>query len=91
LRDFIGAWIILDEVHITTIAVDPDVPRECGLAICLCGIYFDKAMLKKVVAGLLLRLMRTMKLPAGLYESFDFQKIGWQKSHHIMVTVKTPL
>lgn len=77
---FIGAWLILDEVQITNIAVDPN-SRCKGVA---------KALLKQLIETMKAKQMDVIYLEVrvsnqaaiALYESFGFMNAGRRKGFY---------
>lgn len=77
---FIGAWIILDEVQITNIAVDPAY-RNQGIGKKLLGELIDRMQeLPGAVIFLEVRVSNTAALK--LYESFNFEYVGYRKQFY---------
>jgi [ribosomal protein S18]-alanine N-acetyltransferase len=80
LAGFIGAWLILDEVHVTTIAVDP-VFRGMRIGDMLVWALFDRAMLKGC-RWATLEVNENNAAACRLYESFGFKTIGRRSSYY---------
>ena len=78
IAGMIVVWLILDEVHIATIAVDPNFRRQ-GIAQELLATALDAAIQKGMVQA-------TLEVRAGniaaqaLYHSFGFEIVG--RRHH---------
>ncbi len=80
LAGFIGAWIIMDEAHITTVAVHPDM-RGKRLGKCLIWCLMDQAVNRGCRWATL--EVATGNAPARkLYERFGFVKIGQRKRYY---------
>ena len=77
---FIGAWLVLDEVQITNIAVDPSL-RRMGIA---------KALIDQLIKAMKIRQMAVIYLEVHvsnfaaieLYESFGFTNSGRRKGFY---------
>jgi [ribosomal protein S18]-alanine N-acetyltransferase len=80
LAGFIGAWLILDEVHITTIAVDPGF-RGMRIGDMLVWALFDKAVAKGS-RWATLEVNEKNSAACRLYESFEFKTIGRRTSYY---------
>lgn len=77
---YVGAWFVLDEVHITTFAVDPDM-RGRGIGRRLLG-----QLLREAVDGgarwAVLEVRESSEAAIGLYESFGFRQVGVRKKYY---------
>lgn len=75
-----GMWIILDEAHITTIAVDPDYR----------GLHIGERLLMKLIDAGVARGARWMTLEVRrsnlaaqtLYKKYGFREIGTRKAYY---------
>jgi len=77
---YIGMWVILDEAHITNIAVHPAF-RRCGIGEALMRFSFDKA--RELGASRMTLEVRVSNLPAQtLYKKLGFQERGLRKGYY---------
>lgn len=77
---YIGFWRVIDEGHITNIAVLPEY-RRCDLASALLSEVIKKA--KKDRLCILTLEVRKSNAPAvSLYESFGFEALGERKNYY---------
>ncbi len=77
---YIGLWQIIDEAHITTLAVHPDYRRKQLAQVLL--IQAIKDCYKNMVKYITLEV-RESNLPAILlYEKFLFESIGMRKNYY---------
>ena len=77
---YIGFWLIIDEAHITTLAVHPDFRRNQLAQILL--IKMIDICYKNMVKYITLEV-RESNLPAILlYEKFLFESIGMRKNYY---------
>jgi ribosomal-protein-alanine N-acetyltransferase len=77
---YAGIWIILDEGHITNVAVHPDYRRK-GIAKAVVSEAMAKS--KEVGANLFtLEVRASNKDAISLYEQFDFKKVGVRKEYY---------
>ncbi len=80
VKAYIGFWQIIDEAHITTLAVHPDCRRNQLAQILLIKTIEDcyKNMVKYITLE-----VRESNLPAILlYEKFLFESIGMRKNYY---------
>ncbi len=80
ILSYIGFWRIIDEAHITTLAVHPDYRRNQLAKILLIKTIDDcyKNMVKYITLE-----VRESNLPAiSLYEKFLFESIGMRKNYY---------
>lgn len=77
---FIGAWLILDEVQITNIAVDPDYRRQGIANVLLRGMIKEMNAKQMAVIYLEVRLSNTAAI--RLYESLAFKTTGLRKGFY---------
>lgn len=75
-----GMWFILDEAHITNIAVHPDY-RGKGKGRQLVAALIDLAN-KEGIEQLTLEVRRSNYVAISLYESFNFETIGIRKGFY---------
>jgi ribosomal-protein-alanine N-acetyltransferase len=77
---FMGAWFIVDEAHIITVAVDPEY-RKLGLGNCLVWQMLNLALEKQCRWATL--EVSTINIAAlKLYEKFGFKKISERKDYY---------
>ena len=77
---YAGFWEILEEAHITSIAVHPDY-RRLGLATILLK-HIVKSCYKKMIKYITLEV-RASNIPAiSLYEKFGFKSVGRRKKYY---------
>lgn len=75
-----GAWLILDEMHITTLGTDPKF-RNKKLAECIINNLIQIAIDNKIRAITL--EVRESNIPAQkLYEKYAFQRMGLRKNYY---------
>lgn len=80
LVGYLCLWEIGHEIHITNLAVDPDLRRH-GIARALLGAVLEDARRRRV--GLAFLEVRPTNAEAlGLYESFGFRVIGRRKGYY---------
>lgn len=80
LLGYVGSWQILDEAHITTLAVNPDFQRKkIGEALLIHAIKdFYKNEIKYVTLE-----VRVSNMPAiKLYEKYGFKSLGTRKGYY---------
>jgi [ribosomal protein S18]-alanine N-acetyltransferase len=80
LAGFIGSWLILDETHVTTIAVSPDF-RGMRIGDLLVWGLFQKAI-EKGCRWATLEVNEKNEAACKLYESFGFKPIGKRSSYY---------
>jgi len=80
LIGYAGSWLVLDEAHITNIAVSPEYRgKKVGEAL-LMSIF--EACYKNMVKYLTLEV-RVSNTPAiGLYEKYSFKSLGTRKGYY---------
>lgn len=77
---YIGVWVILDEAHITNVAVHPNF-RRMGLGERLMRFAFDKAL--EFGATRVTLEVRVSNIPAqNLYKKLGFQERGIRKGYY---------
>ena len=77
---YAGTWQILDEVHITNIAVDPDLHRKHIGEALLTAIIED--CYKHMVKYITLEVRVSNIAAIGLYEKYGFKSFGTRKGYY---------
>lgn len=77
---YIGAWIILDEVQITNIAVEPG-HRNQGISKLLLAEFIHR-MKEEPCTVIFLEVRVSNTAALKLYETFNFQYIGYRKGFY---------
>jgi ribosomal-protein-alanine N-acetyltransferase len=77
---FAGTWIVLDEAHITNIAVHPD-HRKSGIASKLLMELINYCKAHDCVAYTL-EVRSGNKAARGLYEKYNFKEAGIRKNYY---------
>ena len=77
---YIGYWHIIDEAHITTLAVHPD-SRNMQLAHILLITMIDDCY-KKLIKYITLEVRESNISAISLYEKFGFTSIGQRKNYY---------
>jgi ribosomal-protein-alanine N-acetyltransferase len=77
---YAGAWVVLDEGHITNVAVDPDCRRR-GIAVMLLRELLEAAR-EKGAKRFTLEVKRTNEAAIALYERFGFRGVGCRKGYY---------
>ena len=77
---FMDYWIIKDEMHLITIAVDPSY-RRLGLATKFLNYLIEQAG-KKQVKKIFLDVRKSNEAAIALYDKFEFSKIGIRKKYY---------
>jgi ribosomal-protein-alanine N-acetyltransferase len=80
LVGYAGLWVVMDEGHITNVAVDPDYHRQ-GIAAMLLQQLL-KAAREKGAERFTLEVKRTNAAAIALYERFGFRKAGCRKGYY---------
>lgn len=80
LVGFMDYWIIKDEMHLITIAIDPSY-RRLGLGSKFVDYLVNQAE-KKQVKKIFLDVRKSNVAAIALYEKFDFLKIGIRKKYY---------
>ncbi|MCT4605077.1 MAG: ribosomal protein S18-alanine N-acetyltransferase [Marinisporobacter sp.] len=75
-----GFWKILDEGHITNIAIDPDI-RGKGYSHLIIEELLKIAQEEKIV-GMTLEVRASNKVAQGLYEKYGFQSRGIRPKYY---------
>ncbi|MDT8715564.1 ribosomal protein S18-alanine N-acetyltransferase [Clostridium sp. 19966] len=77
---FGGMWIIIDEAHITNIAVHPEF-RGCGIGSVILDALIDICLNEKVVA-MTLEVRASNERAKNLYGKFGFVEEGIRKAYY---------
>ena len=77
---YIGAWIVLGEAHITTLAVDHDY-RCHGVASCLIQALIDEGA-RRGVTSLTLEVRPSNKVARSFYKKWGFTVRGRRKRYY---------
>jgi len=77
---YAGTWQILEEVHITNIAVDPDLHRRHIGEALLTSVIND--CYKNMVKYITLEVRVSNKPAIGLYEKYGFKSFGTRKGYY---------
>lgn len=77
---FIGTWIVLDEAHITNIAMHPDY-RKQGIGSKLLKEFLDYCKNQGCVA-FTLEVRSSNKAAQALYEKYNFKQEGIRKGYY---------
>lgn len=77
---YVGSWIIIDECHITNIAVHPDYRRQ-GIAQRLLEILIDTVRLRGTMA-MTLEVRVSNKAAQLLYKKLGFEENGIRKAYY---------
>jgi len=77
---FMGAWTILDEAHITTIAIKPDFKRNhIGEALLM---NFMEDCYKNFVKYITLEVRVSNEPAINLYQKYSFKSLGTRKGYY---------
>jgi [ribosomal protein S18]-alanine N-acetyltransferase len=77
---YVGSWIILDECHITNIAVHPNYKRQ-GISYKLMRILMDTVKVRGV-ESVTLEVRKTNYTAQNLYKKLGFEDKGIRKSYY---------
>ena len=77
---YLGAWIIIDEAHITTLAVHPDYKRK-KIAQSLMNCLIEDCY-KNMIKYITLEVRESNTPAISLYEKFLFESIGMRKNYY---------
>jgi len=77
---YICVWEVADELHITTIAVRPDLRRR-GIARAMLGRVVDDAR-QRALRLVVLEVRPSNAEALGLYESFGFHVVGRRRGYY---------
>ncbi|MDR2610639.1 MAG: ribosomal protein S18-alanine N-acetyltransferase [Clostridiales Family XIII bacterium] len=80
LVGYAGLWVVLDEGHITNVAVDPDYRRQ-GIAAMLLLKLLEAAR-EKGAKRFTLEVKRSNAAAIALYERFGFRAAGSRKGYY---------
>jgi ribosomal-protein-alanine N-acetyltransferase len=80
LVGYIGAWIVLDEAHITTLAVDHAYRRQ-GVASCLIQALIDEGV-RRGISSLTLEVRPSNKVARSFYKKWGFSVRGRRKRYY---------
>lgn len=75
-----GAWEVVDEMHITTLATDPNHRRKYG-AESIITAFIDQA-LKNKIRGITLEVRVSNEAAQKLYGKYGFQSMGRRKRYY---------
>ena len=75
-----GMWIIIDEAHITNIAVHPEY-RSIGIGTTLL-VGLLEACKKEAVTGMTLEVRRSNLIAQSLYKKLGFAEEGFRKAYY---------
>lgn len=77
---YIGAWVVIDEGHITTLVVSPKYRRNHVADILLYNLVIE--LLNKGIKWLTLEVKVTNTPAINLYKKFRFNEIGIRKKYY---------
>ncbi len=77
---YLGAWIIIDEAHITTLAVDPAHKRK-KVAQSLMNCFIEDCY-KNMVKYITLEVRVSNEPAINLYKKFGFNSLGTRKGYY---------
>ena len=77
---YIGAWIVLDEAHITTLAVEHAYRRH-GVASCLIQALIDEGN-RRCISSLTLEVRPSNKVARSFYKKWGFSVRGRRKRYY---------
>lgn len=77
---YIGAWVIMDEVHITTMAVDPRL-RSGGRGRKLMAALLEDAV-EKGARWTVLEVRQSNEPAVRMYQAFGFRQVGVRKAYY---------
>jgi ribosomal-protein-alanine N-acetyltransferase len=80
LVGYAGVWVVLDEGHITNVAVDPDYRRQGIAAMLLTQLL--KAACEKGARRFTLEVKSTNEAAITLYERFGFRAAGRRRGYY---------
>ena len=80
LVGYIGAWLVLDEVHITTLAVDQEF-RQKGIASALIQLLIDEAV-NRGALSMTLEVRPSNKAARAFYKKWGFTIRGRRKRYY---------
>ena len=80
LLGYLGAWMIIDEAHITTLAISPEHKRK-GVAQTLMNCFIEDCY-KNMVKYITLEVRVSNEPAISLYKKFGFNSLGTRKSYY---------
>ena len=80
LMGYLGAWTIIDEAHITTLAVSPDFKRK-KVAQTLMSCFIEDCY-KNMVKYITLEVRVSNEPAISLYKKFGFNSLGVRKGYY---------
>lgn len=80
LLGYLGAWIIIDEAHVTTLAVSPEFKRK-KIAQNLMKCFVDDCY-KNMVKYITLEVRVSNEPAINLYKKFGFNSLGTRKGYY---------
>ena len=80
IMGYLGSWLIIDECHITNVAVDPDF-RRLRIARQLLKNLIDTCY-EKMIKYITLEVRVSNIAAINLYEKFGFKSIGVRKKYY---------
>ncbi len=78
---YAGVWLIVDEGHITNVAVSPDC-RRCGIAKRVLNQLFTDCERDWGIRAFTLEVRPSNDPALALYESFGFRPVGRRKGYY---------
>ncbi len=78
---YVGVWFILDEGHITNVAVHPDFRRQ-KIATMLIRELIEKALAKKL-SFLTLEVRASNQVAQKTYRNLGFEPLGFRKKYYL--------
>lgn len=76
---YVGGWLILDELHILSVAVRPDL-RQRGIALALLDRLFQAGAVPVMKASLEVR--RSNAAARAIYERIGFRRVGVRRGYY---------
>lgn len=80
IAGYAGVWVVLDEGHITNVAVHPDHRRKGVAAMLLLQLL--EAAREKGAKRFTLEVKRTNEAAIALYERYGFRIVGYRKGYY---------
>ena len=80
LAGYAGSWLVIDEAHITTIAVKPELTRKKIGEALLCKII--DGCYKNEIKYITLEVRASNAPAIGLYEKYGFKSLGTRKGYY---------
>lgn len=80
LVGYAGSWRVIDEGHITTIAIKPELRRKKIGEALLCKIISD--CYKNEIKYITLEVRASNAAAIGLYEKYEFKSLGTRKGYY---------